>query len=229
MSKGGTGSLTYVGGGKVGVGKSLLAMSVIDYWRKQKRPVVLVEAETTNSDVYHSYSPLLDQSSVHALDLQQGAGGWHELGDILARHGDAEIVVNTPAGMAEAYRKYGAQVDALGSMTGRFTTLWPINRLGDSVQLLARYMDAVPGARVVVIKNLFFGDAHRFRRFDESNLRQKNPQMSIGELPDLDDDLIDIIDGRVPLEKVGDRTNVMRRITMDQWRGQVHQMLASVL
>ena len=45
------GSLTYVGGGKGGVGKSLLAMCVIDYWRTQKRSVVLVEAETANSDV----------------------------------------------------------------------------------------------------------------------------------------------------------------------------------
>ena len=228
MSEAG-GSLTYVGGGKGGVGKSLLAMCVIDYWRTQKRSVVLVEAETANSDVYLTYAPLLGDASVYAVDLQRGAGGWHELGDIVEWHPDAEIVVNTPAGMADAYRNYGTQVAALASMTRRFTTLWPINRLRDPVRLLADYMDAVSNTRVAVVKNLFFAEAHRFKRFDGSAFRKNNPQILVGELPDLDDDMIDLIDERVPLEQVGERTSFMRRATFNQWRDEVHTMLATVL
>lgn len=223
------GSVTLVGGGKGGVGKSLLAMAVIDHRRAQGLPVVLVEAETTNSDVYLTYAPLLGADAVHSIDLAQGAGGWHAVGDVVEQHPTAHIVVNTPAGLATTYERFGRQVATLGALTGRFTTLWPINRLRDSLQLLARYMDAVPDARVAVVRNLFFGEPHRFRRFERSPFRAKHPDLMVGDLPELDDDLVDIVDERVPLEEVGARTTAMRRLTMEQWRRDTHAMLDALL
>lgn len=223
------GSITLVGGGKGGTGKSLLSMAIIDYWRMLGQPVILIEAETTNSDVYLTYAPLLGRNCAYSLDLMQGAGGWHELGDIVERHTDHNFVINTPAGMAGAYERFGELIASLDTITGRFTTLWPINRLRDSVQLLARYTEAVPGARVAVVKNLFFGEAHRFRRFDRSEFLAKRPKIKVGELPELDDDLIDILDERVPIEQIADRTTLLRRFTMAKWRNEVHAMLGSLL
>jgi nucleoside-diphosphate-sugar epimerase len=93
-----------VGGSKGGVGKSFVALALVDYLQRMNARVVLVETDTANPDVMKAVADEIDCAS---CDLDD-AGGWIDLVNVCDAHRDATIIVNTAARNQTGVARYGA-------------------------------------------------------------------------------------------------------------------------
>ena len=82
-----------VGGGKGGVGKSLMAIALIDYLDTNRRQPFLVETDTSVPDVFKSYEDTVAGELVN-LDEREG---WIELVNLVESRPESTIVINTGA------------------------------------------------------------------------------------------------------------------------------------
>ena len=82
-----------IGGGKGGVGKSLLSVALVDYVSVTDGRPFLVETDTSVPDVFKTYSGDIGAELVN-LDEREG---WIELVNIVDSHPDNTIVINTGA------------------------------------------------------------------------------------------------------------------------------------
>jgi MinD-like ATPase involved in chromosome partitioning or flagellar assembly len=82
-----------VGGGKGGVGKSLLSIALVDYVSVTDGRPFLVETDTSVPDVYKTYGGEIGADQVN-LDEREG---WIELLNLVESHPEDTIVVNTGA------------------------------------------------------------------------------------------------------------------------------------
>jgi hypothetical protein len=90
--------LLLIGGGKGGVGKSLLSVALVDYVSVTDGRPFLVETDTSVPDVYKTYSGDIGAELVN-LDEREG---WIELVNLVDSHPDNTIVINTGARRASA-------------------------------------------------------------------------------------------------------------------------------
>ena len=74
-----TNPIFLVGGGKGGVGKSMLSMALLDYLRSAENAPLLIETDTSAPDVWKAYKNDVDNQ---CIDLEQ-KDGWLELLDVL--------------------------------------------------------------------------------------------------------------------------------------------------
>lgn len=137
-------SLIIVAGSKGGVGKSLVAMTVVDWLtRSRSERVLLIDGDDSNPDVLKAYARELDpEPGTISLDLREG---WLALADRCAQHPKVHIVVNTGARSLDAMLRYSGPVMAgvTTELERDVTLLWVINAERDSVELLRRYIDAM--------------------------------------------------------------------------------------
>jgi hypothetical protein len=97
-----------------------------------------------------------------------GADGWISLVNLASQHRGTPVVINPAARNNLAVSKYGRTLE-LGAGEGSRDAL--INRQRDSVELLKEFMDALPSARVHVVRNEYFGAERKFEIYDASQLR----------------------------------------------------------
>lgn len=154
-------TLFAVGGCKGGVGKTMVALALMDYLLQRDRPVLLIETDTSNPDVWRIYGR--EEGVVaEALDLDR-AEGWIDLINLCEAHPERVAVVNTAARNNQGVAAHGATLNrALPELRRRLVTLWVINTQRDSVELLEDYLRTLPGAVTHVICNTYFGSADRF-------------------------------------------------------------------
>lgn len=158
-----------VGGSKGGVGKSLLTMTVLDYYETTgtAEQTLFIETDNSNPDVWKAYrdavkSVLLDLDSVD---------GWLELLNHCADPAYQTIVVNTAARNNLGVAQFGERLAlGLAELDVTLTTLWCINTQLDSLELLKQYRAALPIGELHVVRNEFRGS--NFRLYDESDLRR---------------------------------------------------------
>ena len=93
----------WIGGGKGGVGKSMVSMALVDYLGVQGVPLFLVDSDTSNPDVYKSYREAVP---CELLDLDK-VDGWIHLVNLCDTHREKIIVVNTAARSNSAVTKFG--------------------------------------------------------------------------------------------------------------------------
>lgn len=154
-------ALFAVGGCKGGVGKTMVALALIDYLLRRDRPILLVETDTSNPDVWRMYGREAGVVA-EALDLDR-AEGWIDLINLCEAHPGRVAVVNTAARNNRGVAAHGATLNrALPELRRRLVTLWVINTQRDSVELLEGYLDTLPGAVAHVILNTYFGPADQF-------------------------------------------------------------------
>ena len=136
--------LYLVEGGKGGVGKSIFCMLLIDFLTKCKgRKILLIETDTSNPDVGKTFSNN-DDVEVISLSLDN-ADGWIELVNYVEAS-QRDIVINSAARSGEAIKKFSSTLTgSLEELQRKLITFWLINRQRDSVELLKKYMDVVPG------------------------------------------------------------------------------------
>ena len=217
----------WVGGSKGGVGKSMMAVALIDYLLESGQKVVLVECDTSNPDVWKTYKDLLHTELVN-LDERDG---WIHLVNTCDARREGIIVVNTAARSSSAVRQYGSLLDSSLGELGRMIVLWMINRQRDSLELLKEFMDALPHADVHVVRNGYFGEEKKFELYNGSKIRtavETRGGKSL-DLPDLADRVADdLYIQRIPVSVAAKTLPIGNRAELTRWRGEVRKLMLAV-
>ena len=152
-----------IGGSKGGVGKSSHSMLLADFLTQyRKRKIILVESDTSNPDVGKTFTHS-DDVEVLSLSLDE-ADGWIELVNY-CEASDKDLVINSAARSGEAIEKFGGTlIGSLDELHRQLVSFWVINRQRDSIELLKKYMDVVPG-ELHVVRNTFYGEPQKFELF----------------------------------------------------------------
>lgn len=157
-----------VGGSKGGVGKSMVAMSMLDFFGARGEQLLLVESDTSNPDVFKAYK---DSVKTELIDLDH-ADGWIRIVNVCEAHPDHTVVVNTAARNNRGVAEWGGTLaNSLPELARRLVTLWVINRQRDSLELLKEYMQALPDSELHVVRNGYFGATEKFELFNGSKIK----------------------------------------------------------
>jgi hypothetical protein len=156
-----------VGGSKGGVGKSLVSMAMTHFLTEAREKVFLIDADTSNPDVFKSYGAEVQCELVNLDD----ADGWIRFVNICDENKDAAVVVNTAARNNQGVAAYGATLSkSLEELDRDLVTLWVINRQRDSLERLKDYIEAIPDSTLHVVKNGYFGADAKFELFNNSQI-----------------------------------------------------------
>lgn len=214
-----------IGGGKGGVGKSLVAMATVDCLLQREEDLLLVDADTSNPDVWKAYK---DTVRTELLDLDN-ADGWIELINVADSNPDSVIVINTAARNNKSVSAHGPILsNTLAELRRKLVTLWVINRQRDSLELLKEYMDAIPDTIVHVVRNGYFGEERKFELYNGSKRRalvEERGGLSL-TFPDLADRVSDdIYSKRMNIALAAKELPLGNRAELHRWRAAVKSML----
>lgn len=215
-----------VGGGKGGVGKSMVTLGIVDTLLAKGEQVVLVEADDSNPDTYKTLSKLVT-SAICNIDDEDG---YVALGNIIEANKTAYVVVNSPARATKGLIKYGSILaDVVAEQQRELVMLWPINRQRDSLELLKAFLDGTVGySASYVLKNTYFGATEKFSRFDGSE--QKNRVTGTIDYPELNDLLADKInDNRLAFSNASEGLTIAERSVLTRFRNAVQSAFEVVL
>lgn len=176
----------YVGGSKGGVGKSVVSIALTDFLVASGHDPLDIETDTANPDVAALYP---DRAVFADLDERDG---WLEMLKVIEDEQDRVVVVNSAARANTGLEKYGKNLffDALREMNKPCESFWVVNRTKDSVSMLKDFIamtgESIP---VHVVRNLYFGPAHKFELLNTSNTLDKAMKTGgkVLDFPDLAD------------------------------------------
>lgn len=215
-------------GSKGGVGKSILAMSVINHLLSKGQHPVLIETDTSNPDVYKAYGSAVDS---HAISLDD-RDGWINLVNLADSLSGRPIVINTAARGNQGIRD-NAQVltGSLNDLGRDLIALFMMNRSRDSVELLKEFREAVPEAKTYAVLNAYFGPQDRFSIYADSKQRQEVEKSAATLVyPEVADRVADeIYQRRMTIEKALADLPIGSRAELRRWQGEVAKMLGPVL
>ena len=223
-------NIYWVGGGKGGVGKSMVSMALLGYLLAKSVPALLVESDTSNPDVYKAYRAAVPSELV---DFDR-VDGWIQVVNTCDANRDKAVVVNTAARSATGVAKFGSTLGISLAELGRsLVGLWPINRHRDSVELLKDFMDAMPECRVHVLRNLYFGEESKFELYAGSKAVRPRIENGGGKalnFPDLADRVADdLYKDRLTIAAAVENLPLGNRAELRRWRAAVGRMLAVVV
>jgi len=190
-----------VGGGKGGVGKSLMSMALLDFLQTGGREPFLVETDTSVPDVFKAYQEEIAGELVN-LDEREG---WIELVNLVESKAGSTIVINTGARNQTGVSNFGRTLSrALGELGRKLVVLWMIDRKRESLELLSDFMAAIPEAEVHVVRNLYLGTEKKFELYNASKMKagiEARGSKSVN-LPELADRVTDAMNkGRMTIAK----------------------------
>lgn len=218
-----------IGGSKGGVGKSMVSMATLDYLQEQGESVLLIESDTSNSDVWKTYK---DSVEAELVDLDD-ADGWIHLVNLCDSKPDSIVVINTAARNNQGVSAYGNTLNnTLTELKRDLVTLWVINRQRDSLELLKEYMDAIPDSLVHVLRNGYFGDEKKFQLYNDSKTRSAVESRGGQSLnfPDLADRVSDdLYSKRLSIAKALKELPLGNRAELSRWKGEVKKTLEAVI
>lgn len=223
------GDIYVVGGGKGGVGKSFTTIALVDSLEQAGVKVLVIESDTSNPDVWKMYK---DQIETRLIDLDD-ANGWIDLVNTCDEFKDHVVVINTAARNNKGVVAYGETLNSTLVELGReLTTLWVINRQRDSLELLKEYRDALPGTKVHVIRNGYFGDEQKFELYNFSKTREMIESEGGKSLllPDLADRVSDdLYSKRLSVSKAMTELPIGNRAELSRWRRDAARMIGEVI
>ena len=210
--------LYFIGGSKGGVGKSILSMVLADFLTQYRnRKIILVESDTSNPDVGKTFTHN-DDVEVISLSLDN-ADGWIELVND-SEASDKDIVINSAARSGEAVEKFGdTLIGSLEELHRELISFWVINRQRDSIELLKKYMDVVPG-ELHIVRNTFYGEPQKFELFNNSKTKiEAEKRGATIDLPDLADRVTDdLYSKRLSIAKAMEEMPLGNRAELKRWR-----------
>jgi hypothetical protein len=217
-----------VGGGKGGVGKTFLAMALIDYHLRAGESVVVVESDSTNSDVAQCYK---DRVQTHLIDLET-ANGWIDFLNVCKDNPEAVIVVNTRAANDKGLESYAKMArNGLRKLERPFVVFWVLNTQRDSVELLHDFIELLPGTEVHGVMNLHCGREDEFEEFRCSDARKTIKQQG-GQaitLPVLASYVTDQLYNERKSIEAASEVNFGVGIEIDRWREELDAQLGRIL
>ena len=215
-------------GSKGGVGKSLLAMAMVDYFKGIGEELLLIESDTSNPDVWKTYKDLMP---VKLVNLDE-ADGWIELVNVCEQFPQSTIVVNTPSRNNTGVSAYGSTLNnALDELKRKLVTLWIINRQRDSLELLKEFMTAIPAAHVHVVRNAYYGTESKFELYNQSKLKthiEGKGGLSL-MFPDLADRVCDdLYSKRMSIEAACKEMPLGNRAELIRWKQEFKKMMEAI-
>ena len=157
-----------VGGGKGGVGKSLMSMALLDFLRAGGQEPFLVETDTSVPDVFKTYQ---EETAGELVNLDEREG-WIELVNLVESRAESTIVINTGARNQTGVSNFGRTLSkALGELGRKLVVLWMIDRKRESLELLSDFIAAMPEAEVHVVRNLYLGSEKKFELYNGSKMK----------------------------------------------------------
>ncbi len=218
-------------GDKGGVGKSVVSLALLDRCLSRAGSALLVETDTTNPDVWRGYAGE-EGVLAESVDLDR-ADGWIALVNLCDRHRDRAAIVNTAARNNAGVGAHGGTLHGALEELGRpLVALWVINRQRDSLELLKRFLAAMPAATVHVLRNLHWGDATKFELYDGSELRgivEARGGRSL-DFPDLADRVADdLFSGRLSIARALRDLPLGNRAELRRWQKACAAALDGVL
>ena len=220
--------LYLVAGGKGGVGKSILSMILVDFLTQYlKKKVLLIESDTSNPDVGKTF---VDNEDVEVISLSlDDADGWIELVNYSASS-EKDIVINSAARSIEAVQKFaGTLIGSLEELNRSLDSFFVINRQRDSIELLKKYMDAVPG-ELHVVRNTFYGAPEKFELFNNSKTKiEAEKRGATIDCPDLADRVADdLYSNRFSIAKAVIEMPLGNRAELKRWRSIAWKMFDGI-
>lgn len=220
--------MIYIGGGKGGIGKSLLSMATVDYLETRSRPLLFVETEPGNAEIPKAYADI----ETVLIDLTTH-DGWLELIDVSAAADPATyIVINSAGGAMEGVREYGQLLErALPELRRDMIVLWPINHQRASLEYMAQLRKALPTIRVNIIVNEHYGRPEKFGLYNEWRASQGADEPDLGlRFANLADRVASqLVIDHMTIADAAAHMPLGNRIEMQRWRGEVAEMLAKVI
>ena len=225
----------YVSGAVGGTGKSMTAMTMVDFVQHVlEQPVALIETDTANPDVFKAYEEDVDVH--HELDLDK-PDGWIEVLDVSNAHPGHWIVVNGAARNLDGVRNYGAAlIPSLREIGREFRTLWVIGPDRDSVELLADYREVMrdgddPVGTLHVVTNAGRSDERNFELFHKSKTAKAIAAAGgrVVHIPTLALRVADDLrNERLSIARALETMPFGNRVELQRWRREVHHALAEL-
>src|SRR5450432_4515278 len=218
-----------IGGGKGGIGKSLLSVALVDYVSVTDGRPFLVETDTSVPDVFKTYSGDIGAELVN-LDEREG---WIELVNLVDSHPDNTIVINTGARNQTGISNFGKTLSkALPQLHRKLVVFWLIDRKRESLELLSDFLEAIPDAEMHVVRNMYLGTEKKFELYNGSKMRasiEKNGGHSLN-FPEIADRVTDAMNkGRLTIAKAIGELSFGDRMELERWRDECKMMLSEVV
>jgi MinD-like ATPase involved in chromosome partitioning or flagellar assembly len=219
-----------VGGGKGGVGKSLMSMALLDFLYASSREPFLVETDTSVPDVFKSYQAAVGGELVN-LDEREG---WIDLVNLVERTPpENAIVINTGARNQTGVSNFGRTLaKALPQLKRKLIVLWMIDRKRESLELLSDFTEALPEAHVHIVRNMYLGSEKKYELYNGSKMRlaiEAKGGKSLN-LPELADRVTDAMNtGRLTIEKALGELSLGDRMELERWRDECSEMLSEIV
>jgi MinD-like ATPase involved in chromosome partitioning or flagellar assembly len=217
-----------VGGGKGGVGKSLMSIALLDFLHTTGQRPFLVETDTSVPDVFKTYGDSVGGEQVN-LDEREG---WIDLVNLVESNPESTVVINTGARNQTGISNFGRTLSkALPELGRKLVVLWMIDRKRESLELLADFRATIPEAAVHVVRNMYLGAEKKFELYNGSKMRAAIE--SVGgkslNLPELADRVTDAMNkGRLTIERALGEMSLGDRMELERWRDDCRAMLSEV-
>jgi hypothetical protein len=229
-------TLFYIGGTKGGVGKSFVAMALIDYLFMEcrgKKQVMLIETDFNQPDVAKMYSKKIPTETI-VLDETENA--WLKLGRVIYENQDKLMVMNTAKGNAGINRYGKIFVESLEEYGINLVVFWPMNRQVDSVDHLLDFLKVIDYGLVFPIRNNYFSPPEDFVILNERLTKGKDKQLFLSrfsmddilDFPSLNDLFcLKMYSERIAIEDIPEKLVFFEKAMFNSWRGKVHEMFDS--
>jgi MinD-like ATPase involved in chromosome partitioning or flagellar assembly len=217
-----------VGGGKGGVGKSLMSMALLDFLHRTGRRPFLVETDTSVPDVFKTYGEAVGGELVN-LDEREG---WIDLVNLVESSPESAFVINTGARNQTGISNFGRTLSkALPELGRKLVVFWMIDRKRESLELLSDFREAIPEAEVHVVRNMYLGAEKKFELYNGSKMRaaiESRGGKSLN-LPELADRVTDAMNkGRLTVERAVGELSLGDRMELERWRDDCKALLSEV-
>lgn len=224
-------TIFYVGGGKGGVGKSMISLTLVDFLLAkygEMKTIHLIETDESNPDVGRVYKGKIP---VMTAILDENEKGWIRMASLIEETSDTLFVINSAARSNLGIRKNGANFIAVlenGKVPYDFVTFWPMNRQKDSVTLLEDFLLHVTFGPVFPIRNNYFGEEEDFtlftKYFDQSERLRARISMTLN-FPSLADIIADdFYTGGKTIPETMESLGAFAGQSFSSWRNQVYRM-----
>ena len=226
-------------GEKGGVGKSRLAMVLVDYLQRQGRPVVIVEGDKSGADVGKRYGDQIETGFINLNRPDAMEEVFSTLGGWLEEHATGkDVVINLPGQASNTLDQFaGLLADSLGLLGQDMTVFYSVGPLDIHTRNLvdsARQglLSAVPPDRRVVVMSEISGPAKGFH-WATSKARDgflseggKEGVMPLFKPPLLDQQVRDMPGGYSPLIAKDSPLKIADRALLFRWLTAAHAVVA---
>ena len=167
--------VVWITGGKGGTGKSTFARGLLDTLLTAKIGVAALDGDHDNAQLFRHYKST--DVGVTRIGIKERDGVDKVITE-MEEVGTDVILIDVPAGGGQLLLGLEEEIGFLSAMAEigyQLTMVTVLSRIKDSVNQLKLAMDITEGfgVRHVAVRNLYYGEANKFRFLDRSKTKQR--------------------------------------------------------